>query len=61
MHQPTPNPPILVPKTIDKDFVCRQILELVDMARGQCNAELALEGMSMIAAIQGMFDDSDSD
>lgn len=49
---------ILTHNKLDKDFVCRQILEIVDIARGQANVTVALEGMSMIAAIQGMFDDS---
>ena len=61
MHQPLTNLPAIKPQALDKDFVCRQILELVDMARTQGNAVTALEGMSMIAAIQGMFDDACGD
>lgn len=57
MHQPPISLPTIKPQAIDKDFVCRQMLEIVDMAREQHNVVSALEGMSMIAAIQGMFDD----
>ena len=59
MHQPLTNLPIIKPQMIDKNFVCQQILELVDMARNQCDVTVALEGMAMIAQIQGMFDDND--
>ena len=44
-------------QTLDKDFVSRQILEISNMAREQGKLEVALEGLGMIAEIQGMLGD----
>jgi len=49
-----------MPVLLDKDFVCRQILEISDKARECGNLVIALEGMAIIAAILGMLDESDS-
>ena len=57
MHQPTSNPLLPKTQTLDKDFVSRQILEISNMAREQGKLEVALEGLGMIAEIQGMLGD----
>lgn len=54
---PSSSAPLIVSQTLDKDFVCRQILEISDIARVQGNVAIALEGMAIIAAIQGMLND----
>ena len=51
------NPLIPRPVALDKDFVSRQILEISNMAREQGKLEVALEGLGMIAEIQGMLSD----
>jgi len=55
-------PPLLVPPApvIDKDFVCRQMLEVADLARERNELGTALEALGMIAEIQGMIDDPHS-
>ena len=54
------NPLIPKPPTIDRDFVSRQILEIADAARNSGQLVVALEAMGMIAEIQGMLNDADS-
>ena len=54
------NPLIPKPPTIDKDLVSRQILEIADAARNSGQPVVALEAMGMIAEIQGMLNDADS-
>ena len=56
MHQPNPaSPTAPANKSITKDLVCRQILELADMAREARDFETALEALSLIAQIQGFY------
>jgi hypothetical protein len=49
----------LVPKVqvINKDFVCRQALEVADLARNSGQLAIALEALGMIAEIQGMLNE----
>ena len=58
MHHPS-NQQLVIPQVINKDFICRQILEISDKARECGNVAVALEGMTIIAVIQGFLDDSE--
>ena len=48
----------LTPKPVfTKDFLCRQMLEIVDLARNSGQLSLAMASLESIAELQGYLDD----
>ena len=53
------NPPVIPSVVIDRALLCKQALELSDVARAHCDFESAIAALNFIAHLKGMYDNPD--